>query len=87
MSTIRATDERHLINLLAMASGTRWTGLILGPTEDGWHAVYEYEHGRNTDRYLSTAGVALAFSRLHECPECCAADGQTHGCTLEERSS
>jgi hypothetical protein len=54
-----AENEHHLINLLSVAEGTHWTGIIDGPAERGWKTVYVFEDGTCTDRFMSKSGVQL----------------------------
>lgn len=46
-----AATTHDLINLLSMAEGTHFTGVIAGPASDGdgWSEVYEFVNGKAVD--------------------------------------
>lgn len=58
-SPLRAWSPEHLEQLHEVARAARFTGLVLDTEVDGYHAVYEYERGVQTDRYMSKSGVQL----------------------------
>jgi hypothetical protein len=77
---LRADDERRLVNLLAMAEGTRWTGTIDGPLTDTGHRLrYVFSAGRVAERFLAEDLVAMRKPGAHAIPDPLAHDPRVCG--------